>query len=420
VIFEFPAEYNYISLLVEQERWAEAETALKQFLEKQPENLWGRVQLGIVLLSQQEWEHAEKVINALLGDHGDHVSVNFLASRLALQQDKFHRAKKFAETAVQIDPEFLPALNCLAEVLFTWSHFKKANEIVDRALELEPENLTAISFKIYLLSELDLEGGDELIKRSLAIDPMNVNAIVQDGKRLVREGEVLAATKRLEEAVALNPRSGYARKALLQVYRASALYYPFYMGMKEPGDELGRKTKFLVYVFFLSAVCVPALLFCVVASLSSEQRIVYALLSFLLVILILARPLARALINVVLLRKARAELLINATVRIACQMAVALMLLSLIPFVLSIFYPELIYVRLYAGLLLTAALLESAFYSPWRRMRIIFGGLGIAVFALLMWALVSLSPLAIALSALSFGAFQFYVIDNRIESTARV
>ena len=169
-----------------QGRLAEAEAALRQSLELDPQNGGARFELGVLYQDQ---------------------------NRLIEAATEFERA-------IAIDPRMVGAHGQLGRIYRRQGRPSEAEAALNKALELDPQDGCA-RFELGVLYEgqsKSLEAAAEF-ERAIAIDPSHGGAHFQLARIYRRQGRVSEAAAEFERAVVMDPNHGGAHGQLGRIYR---------------------------------------------------------------------------------------------------------------------------------------------------------------------------------------------------------
>lgn len=216
----------------------------------------------IVLLNQERWKDAESASRMAIENNADAPwNYHFLA-RALLAQRKYREAESTARRAIALDPDDDNGYCCLARVLCERKHFKEAREAIDRAIELNPgdadnygilaqlhserrawkacleSSLTGLSldpdndlcqfYRGIALSRIgDSKGAEAQFLDLLSDDPEDASNHLGQGMAKVAGGQYDAARMHFTEALRLEPNRTDAREGLILCLKARNPFFAF-------------------------------------------------------------------------------------------------------------------------------------------------------------------------------------------------
>lgn len=135
------AQYSEAYELVSQRHFSRAETAIREIIEKYPNDLDSYFLLATVLIEQSNYQEASEILDMLIEKHGDNVKVlNNYAWLLATATDYSFRdpvkSLAMARDALFLNPDDYHIWSTLAEAHYVNGNFEKAVQSIEKGIEL--------------------------------------------------------------------------------------------------------------------------------------------------------------------------------------------------------------------------------------------------------------------------------------------
>ncbi|WP_333820973.1 tetratricopeptide repeat protein [Ohtaekwangia sp.] len=216
--------------LVTQQRYKDAETALRSVLSIEPNNTTALALFAICLSEQDNQPEAIKVIQSAIGNESDNDYLLYLASLFYFKDDKPKEAEKFIRNAISYDPHNADYLGLLAGIKLSQKEWKEALEFANNGLENDPDNLQCLNARSTALYKLDKkEEAYSTIQEALNKDPENELTHTNIGWSLLEKGDHNKALEHFREALKINPNYAYAKAGLVEGLKARYWFYRIFL-----------------------------------------------------------------------------------------------------------------------------------------------------------------------------------------------
>ncbi len=226
-----------IDILLQQERYVEAEKILSGMLSEDPNSVLTLTLMGEVKLQQDEYDEADTLVDNAIGISPDNGDLYYLKSRIAIHRNKLSEAEDWIKRSIEIDAFDADYFAVLASIKLGRKQFDAALENANTALEIDAENITALNIRSTALVKLDRsEESFQTIEGALREDPNNPYTHANYGWGLLEKGEHEKSLVHFKEALSIDPNYDYAQAGLMEALKA-----------KNPVYRL-----FLKYMFFMS------------------------------------------------------------------------------------------------------------------------------------------------------------------------
>lgn len=224
-------------ILLQQQRYADAEKVLKQALALEPDNSHTILLLSEVYIQLDKYELAEPLIDGAIINEPDRGVWFFLKGRIAMRKERYDQAEEHLETAVTLDP-VNPDFHALwASIKLGRKQFGAALEKANKSLELDPENILALNIRSSALLKLKRsEESFQTIEGALREDPNNPYTHSNYGWNLLEQGDHKKALIHFREALKNDPGYESAQSGMVQALKANNIFYrgflkyQFFMG----------------------------------------------------------------------------------------------------------------------------------------------------------------------------------------------
>ncbi len=218
---------DQIGILINQNRYKEAEALAREFIVSNPEIDEYKYCLAQALLLQGKLTDADEVADALLEDDPSRAVFIELKARIDIDQERLvdaeDKLKGLLESEYISDSYYL----LLAQVKFRQNNYDKSLEYLDMALELDAENLDALNMRTAVANIIGDTALDHNIEEALNMSPNNSYAIANHGTQLLNQGKEKEALLRFKEALAIEPENVMAKYGLLEALKSR--FWPYKM-----------------------------------------------------------------------------------------------------------------------------------------------------------------------------------------------
>jgi len=226
-----------VAILIQQQKFAEAEYVLKDLLSQDANNTHFMSLLAEVYLQQDKFDVARSIIDQAIGLSPNLPHLFYIKSRIALQQNKLDEAEKNLQQSIQLDPQDADYFALLAHIKLARKDYTAALDLANQALELDAENLVGLNTRSTALLKLDKKEEAFLtIEGALREDPNNAYTHANYGWGLLEKGDHKKALQHFQESLKNDPNYAYAQSGMIEALKASNpvyrlfLQYAFWIG----------------------------------------------------------------------------------------------------------------------------------------------------------------------------------------------
>lgn len=238
-------------LLMQHERYAEAQNALKDILSQDPNNVYALTLMAQVHLNLDNLKEAEECIQSAIAISPDDADLYYVKSRIHLQKNEYDIAEKMISEAIELDPHESAYFAHWSFIKLMRKQYVKALELADDALALNPENILALNNRSTALIKLDRK--DEAyttISGALEEDPNNAYTHANYGWNLLEKGEHEKALVHFQEALKNDPNLEYAKDGMGEAIKAKNFLYRWFLNYAFWMNNLTSKYQWGVIIAF--------------------------------------------------------------------------------------------------------------------------------------------------------------------------
>jgi tetratricopeptide (TPR) repeat protein len=219
-----------VRILMEQQRFAEAEKLLQTLLSEDPNEVSTLALLAEVNLAIDKPEKAQILIEQAIGLAPDSAVLFYIKARVLLQLDRDAEAENTIREAIALDPHDADCFAFLAHLQLAQKQFAEALDSANEALALEPDNLLALNTRSTALLKLDRKSESyETIEGALREDPNNWYTHANYGWGLLEKGNHKKALEHFKESLKIAPSNHYAQSGMLEAIKATNPFYRLFL-----------------------------------------------------------------------------------------------------------------------------------------------------------------------------------------------
>lgn len=221
---------NRAELLMEQQRYSEAEKILRDVLATNPTDIQVQALLSEVSLQLNKYDEAYMLINSAIGVSPDIGHLFYIKARITIHQDKYDEAEENISRALELDPADADFYALWASIKLTRKQFEKALELANKALELDAQNLLGLNIRSTALLKLNKKDDSyKTIEGALREDPNNAYTHANYGWGLLEKGDHKKALEHFRESLKNDPNFSYAQAGMVEALKANNLFYRLFL-----------------------------------------------------------------------------------------------------------------------------------------------------------------------------------------------
>lgn len=217
-------------ILLEQNRYEEANKILTDLLAKEPNNYHLLSICSEVALQLGDTKKAEGLINSAISHAPDVDYLYYVKSRVMLQLEKYDDAESCLMEATAMNPNNADYFALLGNIKLSRKKFQDALDMANKALELDAENILGLNTRSSALLKLNKkEESFKTIEGALKEDPNNAYTHANYGWSLLEKGDPTKALKHFKEALKNDPNFSYAQAGMMEALKAKYLLYRLFL-----------------------------------------------------------------------------------------------------------------------------------------------------------------------------------------------
>lgn len=213
-------------LLMQQDRFAQAEGELRLYLASEPEDGSAHALLAVCLLRQEKLDAAEVSARQSVALEPTESFSHQILGTVLLERNDFHSAQAAVEEAIQLNPVNGDLFALRGLIALHRSKWQEALDAAEQGLEVEPDNLDCINVQAQALVKLGRKAeATRTIDGALAQAPDNAYTHANQGWALLHQNQPRKALEHFREALRLDPENDFARAGMVEALKARNIVY---------------------------------------------------------------------------------------------------------------------------------------------------------------------------------------------------
>ncbi len=207
--------------LLDQERYAPAESELRRHILAEPDDATAHAMLALSLSGQQKQREAVESARRAIGLAPTFAYAHYVLAWVQLQQERLDDAESAIKEAIRLDPEDADYFAVLSGVKLERRRWQEALEAAETGLYFEPEHVNCINLRAMALNQLGM--ADEAavaVEGALGIEPENALTHANRGWQEVHRGNYDQAMSHFREALRFDAELEWAREGVVEVLKA--------------------------------------------------------------------------------------------------------------------------------------------------------------------------------------------------------
>lgn len=241
-----PASLERARLLLEHERFSQAEREARGYLAEHPEDPAGHYVLAFCLLAQDRYDDATAEAKLVVHLAPDEPHGHYALAKVMFARRRLDIALAVIGEAIRLDPYDADYRASLAAIHLERRQWQPALDAADEGLAIYAEHAGCLNLRAMALVNLGRrEEAGQTISTSLQKNPHNAVTHANEGWRLLHAGQPKQAMHHFRESLRLDPESGWAKAGILEAIKArNPLYrwllaYFLWMGRLSTGAQWG-------------------------------------------------------------------------------------------------------------------------------------------------------------------------------------
>jgi tetratricopeptide (TPR) repeat protein len=217
-------------ILMQQNRYQDAEKILNDVLKNNPENTTALYMLAEVNINQDKTTEAEKLIDLAIGIEPDYSHLFYIKAHIKLKQSNVLSAEQTIQEAINIDPQQAHYFSFWASIKLRQKKYSEALALADDSLALDAEDILGLNIRSTALIKLDRkEESYQTIEGALREDPNNSYTHANYGWNLLEKSQVKKALEHFKEALKNDPSNDSAKAGMLEALKANNFIYRWFL-----------------------------------------------------------------------------------------------------------------------------------------------------------------------------------------------
>lgn len=248
-------------LLLEQGRYKDAESFIKQVLELEPENDEALAMLARAYINSGKIDEGIEVICKAISSEPNNSFYFYLLAFGYYHKNQLSVAIENLNKAIELNPYVAEYFGLLAHIFIEKREFEQALDKANEGLALDAENITCLNARSIALNKLKrTEAAIETMQNALAQDPDNEVTHTTVGWNFLEKGKHKEATNHFMEALRINPNFRSAKSGLKEALKSKILPYRLLLQygfwIHNQGKGLQKAMPFIIYGIFRVLVLV--------------------------------------------------------------------------------------------------------------------------------------------------------------------
>lgn len=218
------------TLLMNQQRFKEAQQLLMGLLASHPDNDFILYLLAEIKIEENDLDKAEELNSNAIGLDPEKAILFHQKARICLLRDKYKEAETAIKEAIAMEPDEAIFHALLGHIKLFQKDFESALAAADQALECDASELLALNVRSTALLKLNRhEDSFNTIEGALHEAPDNAYTHANYGWNLLEKGDTKASLEHFREALRNNPNSVHAQAGMQEALKAKFGIYRLYL-----------------------------------------------------------------------------------------------------------------------------------------------------------------------------------------------
>ena len=214
------------NILLQQNRFSDAETQIRRALEQEPRNSHALSMLSRCYLSTRQYEKATETLRDAISIAPNESFYFYLLGFAQYKMNQNFAAIQTLQKAIQLNPYAGEYFGLLAFLLIDERRFEEALSKANEGLALEADNITCLNARATALNKLRrTDDAIDSMNAALAQDPENEVTHNTVGWNLLERGRNNDAQKHFMEALRINPDYSGAKSGLKESLKSKLVLY---------------------------------------------------------------------------------------------------------------------------------------------------------------------------------------------------
>ncbi len=237
-------------ILLQQERYKEAEEFFRNALASDPQNARAMHHLAICQANQSENKiTALETIDLAIALQPEESDFHATKAHFLVDLDRNDDAIISANKAVKLDPDNVYALNAKASVHVALREWANVEQTARQALSIDADDSTAANLLAHSLRlQNKLRENADQIQGMLARDPEDAFTHANAGWAALQNGDKNKAEEHFLEALRIDPGLEHAREGLLESFKARSPLYRMYLNYCFFLQRFSKRMRWAIFI----------------------------------------------------------------------------------------------------------------------------------------------------------------------------
>ncbi|MCU0389082.1 MAG: tetratricopeptide repeat protein [Chitinophagaceae bacterium] len=236
-------------LLIEQNRYDDAERELKKVLATDPEHDEALSLMARIKIDSKKPYEAFTYLDKALSLCPTEDYYLYLKSFAHFQLDQVEEAERLLKDAIQFNPWHPGYFALYANILTQQRKYKEALDKANQGLSMNPSDINCLNARTQALVKLNRSGeAFESIKHTLAADPENDYSHTNAGFSFLEKGKHKQAAQHFTEALRINPANENARDGMKDALRSNIAPYRWLLQYEYWLQNKGRNMRVIFVI----------------------------------------------------------------------------------------------------------------------------------------------------------------------------
>ena len=215
-------------LLVQQERYEQAITELRQALTADPHDPYPHALLGICLAKVEKFQDATAEAEQAIHLSPDFPFAHYAHAKILHERHRNAEALAAINEALRLDSSDADYFALLAAIHLDEKRWREGLEAAERGLQLDSEDIACTNLRAIALVKLGRKAeAGATIDTALSKNPDNAVTHANQGWTLLERGDPKKALEHFREALRLDPENEWARHGIVEALKARNFIYAF-------------------------------------------------------------------------------------------------------------------------------------------------------------------------------------------------
>ena len=213
-------------LLMQQQRYDQAEQELRLELSNNPDNATAHALLAMCLSERKQFDAATEEAHASIGLAPDDPFMHYAHAHVLEDQDKHKDARAAILHAISFAPHSSEFFALLSSIEIQMRHWNEALDAANKGLQFDPEHTGCNNCRAIALTRLGRrDEAGATIGAALERDPANSNTHANMGWKLLHDSNPREAAVHFREALRIDPQNEWARAGIVEALKAKNVIY---------------------------------------------------------------------------------------------------------------------------------------------------------------------------------------------------